>query len=57
MGAWLKVNENGSVIIMGLFNKGEHSMKGGRGSFEVRHFYSDYENLIETQKNLLTLSF
>jgi hypothetical protein len=42
---------------MGLFNKGEHSIKGGRGSFVLRYFYNDYKNLIEMPKNLLALSF
>jgi hypothetical protein len=35
---------------MGLYNKGEHSMKGGHGSFVVRCFYNSYENLIEMPK-------
>jgi hypothetical protein len=42
---------------MGLVNKGERSIKDGRGSFVVRYFYNNYENLIETQKNLLALPF
>jgi hypothetical protein len=32
---------------MGLFNKGECFVKGGQGSFAVRHFNNGYENLIE----------
>ncbi len=38
MRARLKVNEIRSVIKRGLFNKGERSRKGGRGSFAVRRF-------------------
>jgi hypothetical protein len=35
---------------MGLFNKGEHSMKGDWGSFVVRRFHSGCKNLIEMPK-------
>ncbi len=38
MWARLKVNEIRTVIKGGLFNKGERSQKGGRGSFAVKHF-------------------
>ncbi len=48
--AWLKLNEIWSIIKMWSFNKGEHSRKGGWGSFVVRRFYNSYENLIELTK-------
>ncbi len=35
---------------MGLFNKGEHFVKGSQGSFVLIHFYSGYEKLIEMPK-------
>ncbi len=39
---------------MGSFNKGEHSRKGGRGSFCNKTFYNGYKNLIESPKFITT---
>jgi len=35
---------------MGLFNKGEHFVKGSQGNFVARCFYSGYKKLIEMPK-------
>jgi hypothetical protein len=39
---------------MGSFNKGEHSRKGGRGSFCSKMFYNCYKNLIKSPKKSFT---
>jgi hypothetical protein len=36
------------LIQWGVLNKGEHSEKGGRGSFCCETFYYSYENLIQS---------
>ncbi len=43
----------GAILKWGVFNKGEHFRKGGRGSFAVRRFYNGYKNLIKSQKIVL----
>ncbi len=45
LGAWLKWE---ILIKRDILNLGEAFLKGGQGSFAVKHFTNGYKNLIQT---------